>query len=1082
MLHRIIGSSGSGKTEYLLSALESAIKSNKKCYLIVPEQSSVDNEALLLARFGNRMNMYCEVLNFERLPNRVAREYGNLASETLDKGGASALISVIAEKNKDKLLEYSAVASDTDFATTLFSLIQKLKTSLITPSMLSAAAEKISYSERLKAKLKDIALIYQEYENFFDGTSKDPREPLTKLGEELPEKPFFKNSFVFIDGYYSFTEQEYSIIRTLISQASEVYISFTLSGDRAFFTENKKASERVLALAGNKSDDYYTGDMKRGTNSLKYLEKQLFKLNKTPVDLPDGSIKLIAARNRFDEAEAAAREILSFVREGNRYKDVAVVCGNTDTYSGIVSSVFERADIKCYVSAKEELSAKPLFAFLLSSLAVVNDNFSLTSVKRYIKSGFNNLTVAESDAIISYASSWKLRGKAWYSDEDWTFDPEGYREGELTERGKTILKIVNRAKNKLSPALLALKEDLSQKDLTVEKGVKALYKHAISVDAPEILRKSAEKLLKKGEYEKAERETMLWNVFIDILDQLYKNCGSVKVTPKRLAGLTRLVCESRGVSAIPASADSVTFGDASLLRAGNKKLIIVLGAIDGEFPKNASEDNFFDSYESVALEEVGLSVADTFEKQIAENRFFVYSALTSACEKLVLCRPVSELSGATVQRSGIFSEIKSIYNINEEKFSSSDLLYSKKGVAAFIGSIKDSSLKTEIKNTLIKKGEPFFDGMIKICDRDSKINSKETKLLIAPTRIENYLLCPFSYFGNSVLSLKEKKENDWAAPEMGNYVHKMLDVLVSDAANNETLATMTDEEVHSKVETASETYINNYIGSLAMEDKRFKHTFDNLKLTVELAMRNIVKEFKESKFVPVGFEYKIGLSASPDAPAVEYEIDGKKIKMRGSIDRVDEYKADGKTYVRVIDYKTYDKALSKKALEYGIDAQMFHYLYAYCGDDKIPVGVVYHTVALPDIKVGPDTKASDVEESIDKTFKRRGVALDDREIVSAMNENPAFVPIKYKKDGDLSKVSAPYAFTSEEFVDTKKSLEQNVLAAGKAIFDGKMDITPNDKIKGKDPCKYCKLSPLCRGKNVEEIIEDNETEGDDDNG
>ncbi|MBQ0108701.1 MAG: hypothetical protein KBS44_00290, partial [Clostridiales bacterium] len=76
-----------------------------------------------------------------------------------------------------------------------------------------------------------------------------------------------------------------------------------------------------------------------------------------------------------------------------------------------------------------------------------------------------------------------------------------------------------------------------------------------------------------------------------------------------------------------------------------------------------------------------------------------------------------------------------IYNINEEKFSSSDLLYSKKGVAAFIGSVKESALKTEIKNTLTKKGEPFFDGKIKICDRDSNINSKQTKLLSAPTRI-----------------------------------------------------------------------------------------------------------------------------------------------------------------------------------------------------------------------------------------------------------------------------------------------------------------------------------------------------------
>ena len=161
MLHRIIGASGSGKTEDILECLGKALKKGINCVVIVPEQQSVAYEAELCKRFGDRINMLCEVLNFERLPNRIARDFGGLAVNNIDKGGACALLSIIAEEVKDDLLEYKAVAGEPDFALSMFAFISRMKMAMVTPAVLKDALSSGTLEDetRIRAKLHDIALI-----------------------------------------------------------------------------------------------------------------------------------------------------------------------------------------------------------------------------------------------------------------------------------------------------------------------------------------------------------------------------------------------------------------------------------------------------------------------------------------------------------------------------------------------------------------------------------------------------------------------------------------------------------------------------------------------------------------------------------------------------------------------------------------------------------------------------------------------------------------------------------------------------------------------------------------------------------
>lgn len=191
MLHRIIGRAGCGKTTYLLTVLREALENGADCVVLVPEQQSLETERLLSETLGDGYNMHCEVLNFERLPNRVAREYGDLARTFIDDSGRDLLLSVVLERLSPRLTEYGGVCADGDFIRKALSAIAAFKAAGVDADALDAAADRLrGSSARLAAKLSDLSLILRAYGDAFPEGLSDTYDALTQLAAELPDKPF----------------------------------------------------------------------------------------------------------------------------------------------------------------------------------------------------------------------------------------------------------------------------------------------------------------------------------------------------------------------------------------------------------------------------------------------------------------------------------------------------------------------------------------------------------------------------------------------------------------------------------------------------------------------------------------------------------------------------------------------------------------------------------------------------------------------------------------------------------------------------------------------------------------------------
>lgn len=280
---------------------------------------------------------------------------------------------------------------------------------------------------------------------------------------------------MFVDGFYNFTGQEHAILDVLIPQSAETYIAFTADGgdDSGIFSKNQAAAARLAAANRPFADVILNDNYRARSAALRHLEARLWSEPSPVFPGEPAGVSVVECPDPFAQAEAVCGEVLRRVRAGSRYRDIAVTMRAPDGQSELIASMLEIHGVPAFVSVKKPVVTEPFFSFLLASLDIVCTDFSVPSVKKYIKSGFSGLGVRESDLLLRYVSMWSLRGRRSY-ETDWTMHPDGYRTG-LNRRDASVLRLVNGARAQVCEALTALCEDFAADGLTVSRALRALF-------------------------------------------------------------------------------------------------------------------------------------------------------------------------------------------------------------------------------------------------------------------------------------------------------------------------------------------------------------------------------------------------------------------------------------------------------------------------------------------------------------------------------------------------------------------------------------------------------------------------------
>lgn len=1070
MVNFILGTSGTGKSETLLGKIEQAVDSGKDICVIIPDQFSFEYDKKLYNRLGVKKFHSVEVLSFARLAKDIfLTEGGSSGVYADDLTKISLMYLAIREMQaKNGFSFYDKQAKSPRFVGMALNIVKELRAAGISPEELT---EKIDFlHESVREKTADVALLYTTYQRIMTERGfKDSLNDISEAARIAAKSGYFKGKTVFVDEFKSYTGDQYEMFDAVISDAEDLYLTLTadnLSGKPgSLFSINHRTYAVIAEIAENYGvpvkAEYEKISHRFKYDDLRHVSESVFRLGGKV--LPSAEhIHIYESAEVYSEADFVCAEISRLVREeGYRYGEIAVAARNLEDYAGTLEAAFARYDIPYFMDRKEPFLHKSFILMILSALEIASRKTPDTeSILRFGKTGYAGLSYEEVSALENYCYKWNVEGKVW--NGEFREDEEFPGVNELRER---LVAPVNELRSRA--------ENASGKEVC-----SAVYGLLESLGIEKTLN---ERSSESDEALTLIRETkQLWNTVVSILDSLYKTLGDEVVKLSDFTEIFTMMLAGSSFAVPPQTLDSVAVVGAERTRFASPRAVFVIGVNEGIFPYSPKASGLFTDKDKAFLEEAGVSVSPPTKSLVMEERFISYSVISAPSEELYLTYPLSDAGGKTLFPSYIIEQICGMFEglspMNTESLDK--LLYCVTEKSAYYHYVQDYNKNcaeiAAVRSVL--EEDDGYRGKLAVLDRigfgsefsiSDKALAKKVfgeKMAVSPSRFEDYNNCPFMYFCKKGLKLYAPKKIEINAVEQGNMIHHCLCETMK-SMDKTAFVSADREKLSELIIRLLNAYYEEKMGGSFAKTARFHANLKALSDTILEVLLHLQKEFSQSEFVPEEFELKIN-GDSDVKPRKLVSKNGIEIYFTGTIDRVDTYANGGKTYVRVVDYKSGKKVFRLEDLLYGLNMQMLLYLFTVTESggkysESLPAGVLYMPSHEPD-KIELDRNSTKEEREIakDKSFKMNGILLENRDVLNAMEKDlrGIYIPVAVKKDNGYTALSS--LITEKQIANLKKYADKLLTEMADGLSEGKIPAKPLMKNKI-GPCEYCDYSTIC---------------------
>ena len=1066
MLTIWIGRAGSGKSARVLETVARE-RENRPQLLLVPEHTSHEAELDLCRACGPTACRDAEALSFQSLATRVLGETGGLADVTLDNGGKLLTMRRCLQELHSNLKVFGRPSQRAAFLHQLTALADEFYAYQITPETLYRHVADMEGA--MGDKLRDVAMIFAAYDARLRTGETDVRSRVQKLCDSLPQSRYLDGKDLYLDGFSFFNKQEESILALALRRCHSVTV--TLLGDRSgqLFRNAAAQKERLVRMAqeaGVKCRMEYLS--RNGDSPLDHLERHFFGSD-TAWEYETDAVALYEAATAYTEVEYVSAQIRQLAAQGYRYRDIAVASRAMDVYGPLLESVFQRDGIPAYISRRSEILEKPVITLLLSAVDAVTGGFEYEDMFRYLKTGMTGVTAEECDLLENYVIRWDIRGAMWLRDVPWTANPDGYGV-ELTEERAARLAEVNRIRGKVRVPLLALAEGLKTLPAARDKA-RTLYDFAAAAGVPDALRDKADALLEAGQVQLAEEYAQLWQIFCDVLDQFVEILGDTELDGPEFARLLRLVLTQYSVGTIPATLDQVKVSEITRNDRHRVRVLFLLGANDHLLPRIDRDGGILDSDDRQALQQREIPLSDATFDALDNELQNIYACLVQPTERLHISWPVTDVTGTELRPSFVVERTALLFP--RVKVRHEDGAYRLTLPAtALCAAGSDETLWRYFQEQ--PRYAPALSAMERARHMERGRLSPEAvqslygkSIAMSASRIDRVKSCHFGYFMEYGLRAKERKKAGFEAPEVGTFLHDLLENVNRDVRERGGYAQVDDETLRHMVKHYVDRYAATRIDEYQHKSARFKYLFGRLRETAYTIILGIAEEMRQSDFAPVAFELSFG-GRDGDLPAITVREGGAALSVSGKVDRVDGWLHDGKLYLRVVDYKTGKKSFDLTDIRYGLGIQMLLYLFTlqqegqdYFGHPIVPCGVLYQparSVILPRERNITDEK---LKADMRSALRRTGLVLSEPEVLQAMEhsalETPCYLPVSVKKDGSLSGDIA----TAAQLGHLGRYVEKLLHQITGEIAQGNIDADPYTRGPQDSACTYCAFASAC---------------------
>ncbi len=942
----------------------------------------------------------------------------------------------------------------------------------------------------LKTKLEDVLTIYKKFQDNIEDKYIDENDKLDTLAKQLEVTDMFKDTLIYIDEFAGFTPQEYNIIRELAKKAKQVSVTICTDNldlntnpDIDIFYSNKKTADKLLYIAKSANVELektvFLKEQHRFKNSeLAHLEQNIYGMSNKIYNDEIKNISLFLASNNYSEIENTAKEIVKLVRDnGYRYRDIAVITKDLETYSSLCKAIFSKYDIPVFIDEKKELSKNILIKYIVSILDIFLKNWSYETMFNYIKSGMLNIDEDGIFLLENYCIKWGIKGKKW--QEEWVHGED-----------KELLQKLENIRKQVVEPLIELRRSLSGTK-TVEQITKELYNFLVNNNIEQVLQNMKQNVEEKDP-EIANEYEVAWNIVMDLFDELILIFGQNKTTFEKYIEIFKTGLGNSGLGKIPAAQDQVTVGDVDRTRSHKVKAIFIIGLNDGAFPSIHKDEGFLNDDDRKFLKEKGIELAKGTQEQLYDDNFAIYKAFSTAEEKVYLSYSSANLEGGTLRPSMLIKRIKKNFpKLKEESdvvHSVSEIVTQKSTLEELINNLRDyrDGIKIdqkwfEVYNYYVSN-EEYKDKLQmaisainyeNIPERISKENIEKlygNKINTSISKLEKYRACPFSYHLKYGLKLSEKNNFKVEAIDTGTFMHETIDEFFNRVRENGIkVKEITEEEIERLVNEIVNEKLSLDKNYIFTSTDKYKLVAIRLKRVITKSMKYIIETLKNSDFEIFGteLEFKEGKAYKPIVLNLE---DGKKVEITGKIDRVDIAKTEEGNYIRIIDYKSSVKDIDLDQIIAGLQLQLLTYLDATCKIENVmPAGVLYFSLIDPIIKSKKQMSDEQIDEELKKKFKMNGLILADVKVVKMMDKTletgkSKIIPAYINKDGELNQKLSK-SVTKEQFEVLQKYTQNLLKQISEEILSGNIKIEPYYNTKNnKTPCEYCTYKSICKYK------------------
>jgi RecB family exonuclease len=381
--------------------------------------------------------------------------------------------------------------------------------------------------------------------------------------------------------------------------------------------------------------------------------------------------------------------------------------------------------------------------------------------------------------------------------------------------------------------------------------------------------------------------------------------------------------------------ESIAVATVELAEGAGARFVIAAGLCEGAFPARAAVERLLDLAPG---DEPDLACRRLFSREML--RFL--RVLGSAQEGVILTYPTTDLKGQELLRAGFLDDLLNLLPparggschiahqrlhpalVDQPELAGSAALQrvratalaSEQGDCAELMKLAlDPAQRQVLEGTAAAlhalskrlRGTPFgeFDGLLRdgaaMLDLDREFGPD---FRYSPSQLETYLACPFQFFCKHVLNLKpieKRDELDEDATAYGSQMHDVLESfetkLLGQSAGGD-LARIAVIEIDRMMQQDLAAATDLDLGLLEIERGRMVRS-----ILQYVSQRQSYEREGELNFSPHALEVDFGAEGSLH-PVLEIERNGRTIRLRGRIDRIDVARTPEGFKFRVIDYKS----------------------------------------------------------------------------------------------------------------------------------------------------------------------------------